>query len=287
MNLFQITVEKHITENPIASQFPMHAHDGYEIYIFLSGSSEYSVEGNIYQLFPGDIMILNKNEAHHPLIKKPLPYTRLYINFNPLFDVDDALTQDFLTIFTNKPAGLNNHYSAKHFPNNHWDFYFNNIYHTEDDTQRQVFLMALLLELKKCSTDVTTQTTNCSTNNVYQITQYIDRHLTHSLSLEIICERFFISPSQLNRNFKKNLGITVGEYITTKRLLLAHDLLNQGQMPSHIYKKCGFHDYSTFFRAYKKKFGYSPKKINPFDFCHSSDIYSVQSSKQYPTSKVD
>lgn len=260
MKLFQIQIAKHTTEDPVASQFPMHVHDGYEIYHFLSGSSEYSVEGNIYQLSPGDIMILNKNEAHHPLIKKPLPYTRTYINFKPLFDADDPSTQDFLSIFTDKPAGLYNHYSANQFPNNHWDYYFTGISQTEDDTKRQVFLMALLLELKEYSAEANKPTIYCSTNNIYQITQYIDRHLTHTLSLERICERFFISPSQLNRNFKKNLGITVGEYITTKRLLLAHDLINQGQMPSYIYKKCGFHDYSTFFRAYKKKFGCSPKK---------------------------
>ncbi len=259
MNLFQIQIAKHTTETPIASQFPMHVHDGYELYHFLSGSSEYSVEGNIYQLSPGDIMILNKNEAHHPLIKKPLPYTRTYINFKPLFDADDTLSQDFLSIFTDKPAGLYNHYSASQFPNNHWDYYFNGISQTEDDAKRQVFLMALLLELKEYSVEANKPSIYCSTNNIYQITQYIDRHLTHSLSLERICERFYISPSQLNRNFKKNLGITVGEYITTKRLLLAHDLINQGQMPSYIYKKCGFHDYSTFFRAYKKKFGISPK----------------------------
>lgn len=259
MNLFQMSIANHTTTNPIASNFPMHVHDGYEIYHFLSGSSEYSVEGNIYQLSPGDIMILNKNEAHHPLIKKPLPYTRAYINFKPLFNIDDDLSQDFLSIFTDKPAGLYNHYSASQFPNNHWDYYVNGIAQTEDDAKKQVFLMALLLELKEYSTEVHQPSIPCSTNNIYQITQYIDRHLTHSLSLELICERFYISPSQLNRNFKKNLGITVGEYITTKRLLLAHDLINQGQMPSHIYKKCGFHDYSTFFRAYKKKFGLSPK----------------------------
>ena len=31
-----------------------------------------------------------------------------------------------------------------------------------------------------------------------------------------------------------------------------------GKNPSEIWEKCGFGDYSTFFRAYKKQFGVSP-----------------------------
>lgn len=259
MELFSLSIAKVNTDKPIASQFPMHIHEEYEIYYFLSGNCAYSVEGNVYQLSPGDIVILNKNEAHHPIIQKSSSYTRMYITFTPLFETNNVLHEDFLSIFANKPIGLNNYFSSKLFPDNNWHFFFNSIYESKDNTQKQVFLMALLLELKACASAIRETNTNYSSDRIHQVTQYIDRHLTQSLSIEMLSQHFFVSPSQLNRNFKKNLGITVGEYISTKRLLLAHELICQGQKPKAVYKNCGFYDYSAFYRAYKKKFGHSPR----------------------------
>lgn len=209
---------------------------------------------------PGDIIVLRNNESHHPIPKKSTPYTRLFINFKPEDSLDDCLTDELLTIFTNRPAGLYNHYPTHQFPDNHWYFYLNSIYESSDNLKKQFLLMSLLLELKEYSSQLKKEPPTYSASDIAQITQYIDKHLKQHLSLEMLCDRFFISPTQLNRNFTRNLGTTVGEYISTKRLLLANDLIIQGQKPSYIFKQCGFNDYSTFYRAYKKKFGHAPKE---------------------------
>ena len=36
----------------------LHHHDFYEIYLFLNGSVEYSIESRIYRLLPGDILLI-------------------------------------------------------------------------------------------------------------------------------------------------------------------------------------------------------------------------------------
>ena len=69
----------------------------------------------------------------------------------------------------------------------------------------------------------------------------------------------FISKSQLNRKFRNVTGSTVWEYITAKRLILAKELLVRGEKPTSVYTKCGFNDYTSFYRAYKTKFLHSPK----------------------------
>ena len=79
------------------------------------------------------------------------------------------------------------------------------------------------------------------------------------MTLESICEKFYISKSQLNRRFKRVIGSTVWEYVTTKRLILAKELLQNGETPMTVYSKCGFNDYTSFFRAYKSRFFVSPK----------------------------
>lgn len=260
MNFFQLDSNKVYTAEPEPSRFPMHIHNDYELFYFLSGSVKYSVEGNIYTLIPGDIIVLRNNEAHHPIPKKSVPYTRLFINFKPDDALDSCLTDELLTAFVDRPAGLYNHYSNQRFPDNHWYFYLNAIHEASDNLKKQFLLMSLLLELKEYSSQLKEESPTHSTSDIYQITQYIDKHLKQHLSLEMLCERFFISPTQLNRYFKRNLGTTAGEYISTKRLLLANDLIMQGQKPSYIFKQCGFNDYSTFYRAYKKKFGHAPKE---------------------------
>lgn len=48
----------------------LHHHDFYEIYLFLNGSVEYSIESRIYRLLPGDILLIGPMELHQPRIAK-------------------------------------------------------------------------------------------------------------------------------------------------------------------------------------------------------------------------
>ena len=92
------------------------------------------------------------------------------------------------------------------------------------------------------------------------IMKYINRNLSEKLSLEILSQQFFISQTHLNRLFRKSANISVYEYITIKRLFMAQDLLAKGHTPNEVYSTCGFQEYSTFYRAYKRHFGVSPSK---------------------------
>ena len=122
-----------------------------------------------------------------------------------------------------------------------------------------IYLLTLLEELYEKFELVQSEEENFLNEDSSHILRYINRHLTEDLSLEKLCERFFISKSQLNRNFKKSNGSTVWEYITAKRLLLAKEMLKESARPTEVYLKCGFNDYVTFYKAYKKYFGVSPK----------------------------
>lgn len=102
------------------------------------------------------------------------------------------------------------------------------------------------------------------------IIDFLNEHMYEPLSLDGICDRFYMSKSHLNRKFKLMTGSTVWEYITAKRLLSAKELLQLGEPPTKVFSKCGFNDYSSFFRAYKAKFGLSPK--NEADFKRKNDF---------------
>ena len=75
---------------------------------------------------------------------------------------------------------------------------------------------------------------------------------TENLSVESIAKRLYISSSTLSHKFKKELRISVYQYITKKRLSAAHDLIRGGETLTNAALKSGFNDYSCFYRLYKK-----------------------------------
>lgn len=252
-----ITASRTRTEAPDLEKFNMHTQECYEIYCFLEGNADYFVEGTVYSLKSGDILILKKAEAHSLLIHTLCPYERIVVHFTA-----EGITADLRKLLCqfldNRPLGRNNRYPAALFKNNNWQYYLKRIYSTRDFTQRQIYLSTLLYELweaypKICSSE------SAEKNPITDVIGYINDNLTENLSLELLCCEFFMSKAQLNRKFKKATGSTVWEYIMTKRLLLAKEYLQEGESPTQVCAKSGFNDYCSFYRAYKAKFGSSPK----------------------------
>ena len=62
------------------------------------------------------------------------------------------------------------------------------------------------------------------------------------------------------RQFKQETGYTLGNYISRKRLLLAKELILSGVPGTQACFDCGYKDYSTFSRAYRRLFGESPRE---------------------------
>lgn len=256
MNLFQVRAVKLDDETP--NQAP-HIHNEHEIFCFLAGDAIYSVEGTIYRLSPGDILVMKNTEIHNLTLQKKSPYRRITVHFKPTDGISQDMVNTFLTAFTDRPIGHYNLYSSTHFQTDQWIYYLNKMCEETNNIKQQVYLMTLLQEISSSFPLLKEKSPGADSDIVNKVTHYIDRHLADSLNLDVICQRFFTSEAQLTRNFRKNLGATVGDYILTKRLVLARDLIESGEKPTTAHLKCGFKDYSSFYRAYKKKFGCSPK----------------------------
>ena len=252
-----IHAEHCFTKHPDLSHFTMHTHETYEIYCFLSGNAKYFVEGTVYRLRPGDILITKKAEAHSLLFSNDAPYERMFVYFNA-----DALLGDYreraIPFLDHRSLGKYNHYPAARFAEHHWVEYFHKICETDDVEKQRLYLSVLICEMSEQARFL--EEKEESKDTMADIIAYINRHLTEDLSLERLCEKFYISKSHLNRKFKLLTGSTVWEYIKTKRLVTAKELLQSGKHPTVVAAQCGFREYSSFFYAYKAKFGVSPKQ---------------------------
>jgi len=250
----------------------MHTHSICELFFFLSGKGVFHIEGSAYPLNPGDVVLMRPAEAHYIEIDPSEPYERVSIHFDgnvfSRLDSDQTLMRPY---FERKP-GKRNLYASVLFENRQ---HLNNLHSMimARAGKRLNILANLILILQQIGILFDQEQSESMEPDTieYRIIRYINQNLHRDLTLQELCDRYFISKAQLCRRFKKATGTTIAKYITVKRLVTSRHMISQGQRPTEVYTALGFRDYSTFYRAYTKYFGHSPKQEVPFNLSELPD----------------
>lgn len=91
--------------------------------------------------------------------------------------------------------------------------------------------------------------------------EYIYKHLYDNISHDDIANEVELSPKYLSVLFKKEVGITVSDYIQQTKIEEAKKLLAYSKTPiSEIYSLLNFNDQSYFTKVFKKVVGVTPKQ---------------------------
>jgi len=251
-------------------QFEFHYHDFNKIIIFISGKVTYLIEGKAYKLRPWDILLVNSNEVHKPLIDTEEAYERIVIWVNSSFLTEHnskncnllscfevafkeklnliRLKAEYLSDIKYILSQLETAWKSKEFGS---DILKNSLF-----LQLIVYVNRLFL-----GTEDHKETNDIEYDEaVAVILNYINENLKEALSIESIAEKFYMSKYYLMHKFKAHTGYTVHNYILQKRLILAKELIKKGKPVTEVYIDCGFSDYSNFIRAFKNSYGVAPKK---------------------------
>ena len=94
-----------------------------------------------------------------------------------------------------------------------------------------------------------------------QLKDYIETHLSHDLSVNSICDKFYISRAKLYRLSAENFGMGISDYITYMRIEKAKSLLTSTDISiSAVAEEAGYSEQNYFSRIFKKHTGLSPKE---------------------------
>lgn len=236
-----------------------HTHTNYEIIFIKKGDITYTVEGKSYHLKKGSLLFIRPGERHRFYFNDMSVYERYDIFFykETLFcGLCDKIPMSINVLTTEGQPFINElfkkiDYYSKHFEG---EDLRNLLLHLTEEVLYNIVILSGGLHGKNMEKLYSANPT------VIKAVEYVEKNIDKPFTLENLCKELFITKSHLHRLFSEHLEITPKKYINTKRLILAQKKIRQGEKPTQIYPKCGFSEYSTFWREYKNYFGYSPSE---------------------------
>lgn len=245
-----------------------HTHNYYEFYFFFGGKVSIFIENDEFVLREGDMIIIPPGTNHHlNILDKSIPYQRCIFWISQDFcDHMLQISSDLVYPLQKAAVTKKNIY--------HFDFFTFNELKTKmfriiremrgnrfgKATRISLSVHDFMFSISRNVYELDNPTQMRKDNSLYEnILIYVDEHITEDLSLESISKEFFISKYHVSHVFTENFGTSLHQYIIKKRLTLCINAIISGTDISEVYLLCGFKDYSSFYRAFKKEYGKSPR----------------------------
>lgn len=242
-----------------------HYHEFCKLLFLVAGRGSYTVEGRRYQLRPGDVVCIDSRSVHRPELDPDTAYERIILFISPEFLQREStescsLVENF--------SGVPSHVLRLKEPAR--KKLFDMVQALEKEMTRSDYgrdiasnaaLLRLLVQLgreKGRGNALSLEAQTPKNKRIMEIMGYLDAHLEENVNIDSLAEAFYISKYHMMRQFRKETGYTIYDYLSQRRLLQAKELIAGGMRATEACYRCGFRSYSSFTRSFNKHFGSTP-----------------------------
>lgn len=226
----------------------------YLFFIVTEGSGEFFYENTLYNVKTGDCVFVDCNKEYYHRTSSNL-WTLKWVHF-----------------FGPTMPSIYNKYKERgglpvFSPNNtlRYTTLLEDIYAIGSSTdyvrdmkicERLVSLLSCLME--DCYVSESSELP-AKKKNIAEITKYLDLNFKEKISLDELSAKFFVNKFYLTRIFKAQTGMSITDYLLTKRITYAKTLLRYSEDSlEEIGEKCGISDAGYFSKTFKKVEGITP-----------------------------
>jgi AraC-like DNA-binding protein len=230
-----------------------HIHDCYEVYLNISGGALFLINGKMYAVESGDIIIVRPGQMHVCIVQNSCMYEEYCFWFLPrrttaLLDFADR-------------EDMHCHIRFQQSEREKLISIFSQLYAAEcmeREIQRTACVYELLAILNDPAEPERVSVPGQLPKAFQQVLTYINNQFAQISTVQEITDHFYISTATLTRWFRENLQISPKDYLNTRRLAYSKELLKQRLSVTETCDMAGFPNCSRFIAVFKKTFGITP-----------------------------
>lgn len=235
-----------------------HSHYFLELLYVIDGKGIVEIEGKPFNIVKNDVIIYNAdvNHSEHSSSDEPLEVDFIAYDNIHLKDLPPNCIL---------PPNANCIFSATPFEQPLQQL-FNLI--REEITRKDEFYAKIVSDISRTllmyvfriiSHTLNTVTLLNKDNILNLVVPYIEENFLRNIGLSDIAQECFVNKYYLSHVFTESFGMSVGQYIRSKKIELAQTRIRETNEPiAEIAIQCGFSDPAYFDRLFKKAIGVTP-----------------------------
>lgn len=241
----------------------MHAHKSHELYYLISGHRRYLIGHTIYDVTPGDLVVIPRSLLHRTVSPRPTGYERYVCNFTE--ERIQTFIQDLGRETFDRLLGC----GCLRFPAQislqvHRDLQQLEWEVTHRQEGSDAAALHLLQDVLLCALRHGTSKEpvhGAGADKIQELTRYIALNYTQPITLGAAAAIACMESTYFSRRFKALTGFGFQEYLTQTRLQAAEQMLRNTKLPvGEIAEQCGFSGANYFGDVFRRWKGCAPSQ---------------------------